>query len=234
MKTEKLSIFISIVLISLLALGAVSAADDTAATDDAPEASIEEVQTIDNTITNDDMSYESSDIIVNTTGDSGDLDKDSKANLASTKLSEGETSSFTNLANNINNAPSYLSLSGNYAYDSTIDGDYVTGIYINKDITINGGGTTTIDGRNVIQVNGIGSNTTLLYIPEGVKTIGSKAFRNCVYLEKVYIPESVENIGEDAFENTQSLNEIIVSVKNENYYVEEKALYSKGGEVVHS
>lgn len=93
---------------------------------------------------------------------------------------------------------------------------------------------STIDGRNVIQVNGIGSNTTLLYIPEGVKTIGSKAFRNCVYLEKVYIPESVENIGEDAFENTQSLNEIIVSVKSENYYVEEKALYSKGGEVVHS
>ena len=50
LKTEKLSIFISIVLISILALGAVSAADDTAIADDASDAVLDEVQTIDNTI----------------------------------------------------------------------------------------------------------------------------------------------------------------------------------------
>ena len=62
---------ISIVLISLIAIGAVSAAEDTAAADDADLSAIDEVEAIDNTNAIDDTSYESEDIIVTDTGDSG-------------------------------------------------------------------------------------------------------------------------------------------------------------------
>ena len=99
---EKISIFISIVLISLIAIGAVSAAEDTAAADDADLAAVDEVQAVDTTNTNDDIDYESNDIIVTNTGDSGDddtiSDDSTKAGaLGANQLTDGDTLSFTNL-----------------------------------------------------------------------------------------------------------------------------------------
>ena len=65
---------ISLVLITLLAIGAVSAADDTAITDGADLAAADDVQTVDDAPTTDEINYESNDIIVTDTGDSSDLD----------------------------------------------------------------------------------------------------------------------------------------------------------------
>ena len=47
-------------------------------------------------------------------------------------------------------------------------------------------------------------------IPEGVKTIGNKAFRFCFSLESIIIPESVEIIGESAFANTEGIETISI------------------------
>ena len=73
-KSKKISVLISLVLITLLALGAVSAAEDTAVTDDASVAAIDEVQTVDDAPVTDEINYESNDIIVTDTGDSGDYE----------------------------------------------------------------------------------------------------------------------------------------------------------------
>ena len=138
-------------LISLLAISAVSAAEDTAATDDAGLASYEEVQAVDTTQTNDEINYKSTDIIVNTTGDSADLDvavvdsssKNSKS-LGATQLTDGETLSFTQLATDISSG----SLSGAYYKYTDADSAYVNGIALSDGLTITGGGAT-IDGNNL-------------------------------------------------------------------------------------
>ena len=154
-KLNKTIFLITIVLVFLFCFTAVSANDeasiigDSSSTDDIAVADVAvdasgDAQTIDN-----DVSYEADGIIVNDTGDS---DKNTKTVLGSGPLAEGGTNSFTNLANSIANAGSYLPLSGNYAYDSTLDTAYVDGITISKDITINGGGTTIISGNDLSRI----------------------------------------------------------------------------------
>ncbi|MBQ2962926.1 hypothetical protein, partial [Methanobrevibacter sp.] len=73
-KSNKISVFLSFVLILLLAIGAASAADDAIMTDDANLAAVDEVQAVDNTHTSDEIYAESTDIVVADTGDSGDSD----------------------------------------------------------------------------------------------------------------------------------------------------------------
>ena len=68
-KSKKISVLISLVLISILAIGAVSAAEDTAVTDDADLAAVDDVQTVDDAPITDEINYESNDIIVTDTGD---------------------------------------------------------------------------------------------------------------------------------------------------------------------
>ena len=173
-KINKTIFLITIVLVSLLCLTAVSAASDDAviagdsmsadniiaAESDIAVTASEDAQTVNNI---NDASYESLGVIAN---DTGDLDQNTKAVSGSDILTEGETNSFTNLANSINNAGSYLSLSGNYAYDSTLDTEYADGITISKDITINGGGSTTISGSDLARIFNIenGFNVVLLDI----------------------------------------------------------------------
>ena len=160
---RKISILISIVLISLIALSAVSAADDIAATDDADLAISEEVQAIDDVDANDDIDYESDDIIVGTTGDSSDLDDpvvsddSAKANsLGANPLGAG--GSFSDLATAIENAEGELELDGDYTYSS---GDSTNGITINKNITIIGNGCN-IDGNNRASIFNIGQDCTVV------------------------------------------------------------------------
>lgn len=47
-----------------------------------------------------------------------------------------------------------------------------------------------------------------VYIPEGVKVIGEKAFYNCIYLESINIPDSVTEIGFMAFSGCVRLTAI--------------------------
>ena len=51
---------------------------------------------------------------------------------------------------------------------------------------------------------------TSLTIPEGVKTIGKKAFYNCSAMTALNIPISVKSIGELSFEGCSKLQNITV------------------------
>ena len=39
-------------------------------------------------------------------------------------------------------------------------------------------------------------------LPEGLKTIGSNAFRDCLYLAKIVFPDTISEIGASAFQGT--------------------------------
>lgn len=47
-------------------------------------------------------------------------------------------------------------------------------------------------------------------IPDGVKTIGNKAFAGCKFLTSITIPNSVTSIGARAFENCESLTSVTI------------------------
>ena len=51
-------------------------------------------------------------------------------------------------------------------------------------------------------------------IPFGVKTINSKAFRNCQKLNSITLPESINSIGNKAFKNCNNLQKIIIQCDN--------------------
>ena len=168
-KMEKISIFISIVLISLIAIGAVSAAEDTAAADDADLAAVDEVQAVDTTNTNDDIDYESNDIIVTNTGDSGDDDTISDGStkagaLGANQLTDGDTLSFTNLSDKVS-AGGFVQIKDNYVYNPTTDSRFVDGIAITKDTTLMGSnGLYKIDGSNAARLFKIADGATLTLI----------------------------------------------------------------------
>ena len=50
-----------------------------------------------------------------------------------------------------------------------------------------------------------GIAATVIKLPDGIKTIGKRAFANCKGLRRIYIPASVSTIEEDAFENTPNV-----------------------------
>ena len=128
---------ISIALICLLCIGAVSAAEDVAA-DDLAAVDGEDIGSIDEDMSeNDDLSLEAADA----SGDeSGDV------------LAEEETKTFTQLKEEIANpVDGVVTLSGTYKYDETADAALRNqGIVIRSNITING--PATIDGSNLSRI----------------------------------------------------------------------------------
>ena len=136
-KIEKNIIMISIALICLLCIGAVSAAEDVAA-DDLAAVDGEDIGSIDEDMSeNDDLSLEAADA----SGDeSGDV------------LAEEETKTFTQLKEEIANpVDGVVTLSGTYKYDETADAALRNqGVVIKSNITING--PATIDGSNLSRI----------------------------------------------------------------------------------
>ena len=128
---------ISIALICLLCIGAVSAAEDVAA-DDLAAVDGEDIGSIDEDMSeNDDLSLEAADA----SGDeSGDV------------LAEEETKTFTQLKEEIDNpVDGVVTLSGTYKYDETADALLRNqGVVIRSNITING--PATIDGSNLSRI----------------------------------------------------------------------------------
>ena len=214
---------ISIVLIFLIALGAVSAADDVVADDAVAPATVDEVQTIDNTITNDDISYESTDIIVNDTGDSGDsiiaAEKTKTTSLSSNELSDGDTKSFSDLADKVSSG-GFVQIKDNYVYNSG-DSQYVNGIIISKDTTLMGNnGLYRIDGSNEARLFSIADGATLtligltltggsateggaIYVGSGTLAISDSDFteNSADYGGAVYTTSTGEVLGEGTFTN---------------------------------
>ena len=51
-------------------------------------------------------------------------------------------------------------------------------------------------------------NLLSIYIPEGIKKIGAKAFKNCGNLESVHLPSTLQKLGDEAFNGCTSLEKI--------------------------
>ena len=144
--TKKIGVLISLILISIIAIGAVSAADDVAV-DDADVAAVEEVA-VDDAPASDEIDYGSNDIIVADTGDSSDSTDsdvitsdstglqdesgngdDAVADVASPKnalkaeplRAEDDPHSFSELWGLIQNGGT-IDLQYDYVYDANADG----------------------------------------------------------------------------------------------------------------
>lgn len=88
---------------------------------------------------------------------------------------------------------------------------------------------STISGKNVTEISGIGSNVTSLVLPDTLQKIDANAFKNCVYLESIYIPAQVTSIGDRAFENTASLSDIKISSSNPVFSVQDGKITDTDG-----
>ena len=83
---------------------------------------------------------------------------------------------------------------------------------------------TYVSDSTKLEVTGLVDTTMAnVTIPNGVTSIGARAFYNLKTLESITIPDSVENIGERAFYNCKGLTEIslpkqLKTVKNEAFY----------------
>ena len=73
----------------------------------------------------------------------------------------------------------------------------------------------------------MGNKRTEYTIPNSVKTIGNRAFDNCIRLISVTIPNSVTTIGNEAFWSCGRLTSIDVASGNLNYSSEDGVLFDK-------
>ncbi len=76
------------------------------------------------------------------------------------------------------------------------------------------------------------SSLSSVVIPEGVTTIEDKAFDGCSSLNSVVIPEGVTTIGDGAFCGCHKLMQFIVSERNSNFYSQNGVLLSKDGKTL--
>ena len=67
------------------------------------------------------------------------------------------------------------------------------------------------DGVEIID-EGVFFGSTMQYvtIPESVKSIGNRAFSNCIFLKSIAIPEGVTRIGDSAFTECSQLREVSI------------------------
>lgn len=121
--------------------------------------------------------------------------KDSSANIEYIKIPKSVISISLEAFNNCNNLKEIEVDSYNNKYSSS------DGILYNKD------------------------ESTLVYyppkkelvnfdIPFGVKTINSKAFRNCQKLNSITLPESINSIGNKAFKDCNNLKKVVIQCDN--------------------
>ena len=128
---------LAILLVSLLAISAVSAADNT--TSDV--VSVEKVNDEFVSIANEDIN-ETTILISN----SMSIEDNSEIDVSKENKLSASAATFTDLANDIANAGDELNLTKDYVY-SSVDSNYIVGIDIDKKITINGNGHL-IDGND--------------------------------------------------------------------------------------
>ena len=148
-KVEKSFIIISIALISLLCIGAVSAADDIAA-DDVAAADSEDIGSIDDYINEDDDSSLGISDVAEDNPPTEVLKEDSTE--SNDVLGEDAPKTFTQLKDEIANpVDGVVTLSGTYKYDETADAALTNqGIVIRNNITIKG--PATLDGNNLSRI----------------------------------------------------------------------------------
>ena len=142
---NKMVLLLSIFLVLVLCVGAASAASDTNVDDSSSQGNVlTSTDDVDNVIASTDASS------IGSSADKG-------------IVGTGESKNFTTLNNEINgNTESVVDLEGTYTFNSDSDSEYMYGILITRDITIDGHGKTTIDGNNLARA---------FYIADGVSNV---------------------------------------------------------------
>ena len=160
---NKKIIFMAILLISLLSLSAVSAADDVAGdiVDASDDAAV--VESIDD-VSNAEPALEESDEKV-LSDDGGDPQPDSG------------TGTFTDLAQLVHQDASEITLDKNYAFDNESDNieAFISGINVDRDVTIYGNGHS-INANNAVRIFYTQSATITFY---NITFIGGNSISSC-------------------------------------------------------
>ena len=121
---------------------------------------------------------------------------------------------------------------GNFTYVILSDGTVKITNYYNKLKTaVNVVVPSSIGGRTVTEIESSafwGERIAAVTISEGVKTIGSSAFRNST-ATSISIPSTCTNINVNAFNSCNKLQKIVVSSANKTYSSSNGALLSKDG-----
>ena len=131
---------LSIILIALLSVGAVCAADIA---DDTVSA-IDDVQTIESSDEIDEIIQESA------------IVEETQAAEEEPPIAADETKTFTQLITDIGDESSEVTLTGTYKFDSSVDTAYPV---ISRDLTING--PATIDGNGLTRLFAVNNSATL-------------------------------------------------------------------------
>ena len=151
--------FFVIFFISLLAISGVSASEineDIGINDDTLAIDAGEIDNVDLESTDVQLDDDNYNVEINYDESERNIKSSSNSNI----LTANSNGTFTDLANEINNANKELNLTRNYVYTSW-DYNYVVGISINKTITINGNGFI-IDGKNGCRAFNIKSDNVVL------------------------------------------------------------------------
>lgn len=97
-------------------------------------------------------------------------------------------------------------------------------ILLNTVIYGQNGSDFEIEGTVLMKYNG---NEKKVIIPEGVTSIGDKAFIRCTDLTSITIPASITDMRSDTFDECEKLTEIIVNDRNTTFSSIEGVLYDK-------
>ena len=151
MKNKKIYLLALLLLVCILSISAISAAENTAnkeviSTDNNKETNLE------TNIQYDDVSTSKENCELNL--EENDNDKEDKSGADETTTDNEDPLTFTNLnttINNNNNTNSTIYLSHNYKYDNSTDENFKNGIEINRNLTIYGNGAT-LDGSNMARI----------------------------------------------------------------------------------
>ena len=96
--------------------------------------------------------------------------------------------------------------------EGAFDASSIISITVDKDnehyVSIDGN-LYSKDGKTLVQY-ATGKADALFEIPDGVTTIGDRAFFSCDSLTEIVIPDSVTSIGEDAFYGCTNLTSVVI------------------------
>lgn len=77
-------------------------------------------------------------------------------------------------------------------------------------------------------------NLAHIVLHEGIVSIGNGAFTRVIQLNNITIPSTVSQLGFNIFAGCTSLTNIVIAEGNSHYYIDNKMIYSSGGDTLFS